>query len=99
MDIVFTWNLKKDLETAKLLANENNIEILKSWFGEENYNGLLKSFPKGGHECAEEWVKESFIDRIDHLYYLLQDITNETQDSELVQRRLEAVGFIAQNKE
>ena len=64
-----------------------------SWYGKENYNKLLASYPEGGHETADEWVKGSFIDCLDDIVQLLQIITNETQDNPKVQARLKAVGF------
>ena len=98
MDIVLTWKLKKDLDTIiqiiKSLDNDN--EKLIEWFGQENYKELL-SESNGDVESAGDWVKGCFQSSIRNLSAVLQQISNETQDNELVQKRLNAVGFVANN--
>ena len=93
---ILTWDLKKDIEAAKKFLNQDKRDVLMTWYGKENYDKLLTSYPEGGNETADEWVKDSFIDRLDDVIQLLQIITNETQDNSLVQKRLKAVGFIPQ---
>ena len=94
--VIFTWDLKKDVEAAKNLLNQDKMEVLMAWYGKENYDKLLTSYPEGGHEAADEWIEDSFIDGLDDIIQLLQTITNETQDNQLVQKRLKAVGFTPQ---
>lgn len=98
MIYILTWNLKKDIEAAKNLLNQDKMEALMTWYGKENYNKLLASYPEGGQETADEWVKDSFINRLEDIVQLLQIITNETQDNPKVQARLKAVGFTPERK-
>ena len=93
MIYILTWNLKKDIEAAKDLVNQDRTEVLMSWYGKENYNKLLESYPEGGRKTADEWVRDSFIGRMEDIVQLLQAITNETQNNPRVQARLKAVGF------
>lgn len=95
-NVIISWNLKKDIEAAKNLLNQDKTDVLMTWYGKENYNKLLISYPKGGNETADEWVKDSFTDSLDDIIQLLQTITNETQDNSLVQKRLKAIGFTPQ---
>ena len=90
VDIVLTWDLKNDIESVKKLVSHNKEEVLKDWYGRDNYNNLVQRHSENG---AKNWVEDSFIDSIDNLIDLLQTITNETKDNPLVQRRLKAVGF------
>jgi len=62
---IITWNLKKDIETAKNLLNQDKTEVLITWYGKENYDKLLMSYPDGGHEAADEWIKDSLIEGLD----------------------------------
>lgn len=95
-DIAIAWNLQKDIETAKKLVTHGS-GVLQEWYGEENYKRLLEEYLEGGHETADKWVKDSFIDAMDDIVSLLQIITNETQNNPIVQRKLKAVGFIPSN--
>lgn len=93
---ILTWDLKKDIEAAKNLLNQDKMDVLTTWYGKENYDKLLTSYPEGGNETADEWVKNNYINRLNDIIQLLQIITNETQDNSLVQKRLKAVGFTPQ---
>ena len=90
VDIVLTWNLKKDIESAKKLVSYDKEDVLKDWYGRDNYDDLVQRHPENG---AKNWVEDCFIDSMDSIIDLLQIITNETQDNPIVQRRLKAVGF------
>ena len=96
MDIVLTWKLKKDLDTIIQIIEslDNGNEKLIEWFGQENYKELL-SESNGDVESAGDWVKGCLQSSIRNLSAVLQQISNETQDNELVQKRLNAVGFVA----
>lgn len=94
LKVVLTWNLKKDIDAAKSLIKQNKKEVLKNWYGKENYESLLQ---EGSCEAAENWINDSFIDSMDDIIKLLQTITDETQNNPLVQRRLKAVGFVPTN--
>lgn len=96
MVYVLAWDLKKDIKAAKDLLNQDKMNVLMTWYGKENYEKLLASYPEGGQEVANEWVRNSFIDSLDDVIQLFQAITNETQDNPIVQARLKAVGFTPQ---
>ena len=96
MDIVLTWNLRKDLNTIIQIIEslDYDNEKLTEWFGYENYKELLVE-ANGDIESAGDWIKGCLQGSIENLICVLQHIANETQDKELVQRRLEAIGFTA----
>ena len=98
MDIVLTWKLRKDLDTIIQIIEslDNDNAKLIEWFGQENYKELL-SESNGDIESAGDWIKDCLQSSIWNLSAVLQQIANETQDNELVQKRLNAVGFMANN--
>ena len=94
MDIIFTWELKKKLNTFSKLVDslEDGNEVVINWYGKDSFKKLLKD---NGNDVqwANEWARDGLKCDILHLNYLLQQIANETKDNELVQRRLKAVGY------
>ena len=96
MNIVLTWTLRKDLDTITQIVGslDYDNEKLIEWFGYENYKELLVE-ANGDIESAGDWIKGCLQSSIRNLTCVLQQVANETQDKELVQRRLKAIGFTA----
>lgn len=98
--LVLTWDLRKDIEAAKLLIDGNIKEVLLDWCGMENYERLVEQSPND-KDLPYTWVKDTYTDSLDNIVIILQQITNEIESGEieLVKRRLKAVGFLPDNKD
>lgn len=94
MNIVLAWNAKKALDAFSNIIDkiEDGNEILINWFGKDYFKKLL-DYNGNDVQGANEWVRESLKCDISNIRSLLQQISNETKDNELVQRRLKAIGY------
>lgn len=97
MTIVLTWNLHRTFDYVEKLIKGDRINTLIEYYGKDNYKRLLLD-SNGDTESVLAWIEDCFIGNIHNLRMLLQILTDETTDNELVQRRLKAVGFTPKEK-
>lgn len=90
--IILAWDIKKMFEALEdIIDNKENVLI--NYYGLEQYNELLQ-INGGNVEEAKEWIKHILKSKIKSTEQLLEHISNETKDNNIVQKRLKAVNIV-----
>lgn len=90
--IILAWDIKKMFEALEdIIDNKENVLI--NYYGLEQYNELLQ-INGGNVEEAKEWIKHVLKNKIKSTKQLLEHISNETKDNNIVQKRLKAVNIV-----
>lgn len=90
--IILAWDIKKMFEALEdIIDNKENVLI--NYYGLEQYNELLQ-INGGNVEEAKEWIKHVLKSKIKSTEQLLEHISNETKDNNIVQKRLKAVNIV-----
>ena len=95
MKYMLSWDIKEMFNALNdVLEGKENALI--EWFGREHWDRLVEE-AKGDIDVAVSWAKHVLKNDVKATYQLLETIYKETKDNEIVQKRLEAVGFTPQD--